>query len=680
MNLTLSTSQKATRALPILSVALASLLSIVCAAPLAAQAVDYGALQQLFNEPVTTSVDGSPQRVSNVPATMEIITAEQIRRSGAKDIPGVLRHVGGLDTMEWGNDDVDVSVRGYDQALAERLLVLVDGRQVYADHYGYTPWSTVPVELSQIRQIEIVKGPSCALFGFNAVGGVINIITYNPLYDELNAIRFSGGTQGTTAGAMTATHVLGGRAVGRIVAGGNLDSDFSTPIPITEITGPRVREHRGELNLTGLVHLNPKTLLEAGASGSLAQINEMGADYQIHDAKYTTDSVQVKLTAESRLGLLQATAYTNWLTETVIPGVATQNYHFRNRVTVAELHDIFKLGANHTLRAAAEYRYDIESSTPTAGANIHYNDFAGSGMWSWNITPSLSLTNALRVDHLLHGREGVFLPGSPFSNASWQRTFTEPNFNSGLVWRSNDANSVRITASRGTQIPSLVASGALLVITPQFIFTGSPLLKPTVVTNYEMGWDHGFTRWNLKFQGAGFHQHNQDLVGLSGGFLITSAGPYFLPSNVGDSDANGLDLELRGMLRKSYRWDLNYRPEWISDHLVPAAQNGVGYVDFEHTTPVELVKADFGWAHARWEMDGYLRYQSATRGLQPARNACTTLVPVAGFVSADARVAYNETNWLTWSIAGQNLTHASQVQTGGPAVERRVLGALSFTF
>ena len=67
------------------------------------QSVDYGALQQLFKEPVTTSVTGSPQWVSEVPATMEIITAEGIRRSGAKDILGVLPHVGGVDTLEWGN-------------------------------------------------------------------------------------------------------------------------------------------------------------------------------------------------------------------------------------------------------------------------------------------------------------------------------------------------------------------------------------------------------------------------------------------------------------------------------------------------------------------------------------------------------------------------------------------------
>src|SRR6202012_6159141 len=100
------------------------------------------------------------------------------------------------------------------------------------------------------------------------------------------------------------------------------------------------------------------------------------------------------------------------------------------------------------------------------------NDFAAGGMWSWEITPALSLNNALRVDHLLHGRDGVFLPGSPFTNADWQRTFTEADFNSGLVWRPNDANSARITVSLVTQIPSLVASGSGRGSVLQFTFTG----------------------------------------------------------------------------------------------------------------------------------------------------------------------------------------------------------------
>src|ERR1700733_11806698 len=185
----------------------AAMFMALLPSPMYGQAVDYGALASLFKEPVTTSVTGSPQRVSEVPATMEIITAEDIRRSGAKDIPGVLRHVGGIDTLEWGNDNIDVGVRGYDQAYSSRLLVLVDGREVYADNYGYTPWSSVPVELGAIRQIEVVKGSN---------------------------------------------------------------SDFSTPIPTPEATALRKHQDRGAIDIDSIIRLSEKMLLGIEVSHSAA--------------------------------------------------------------------------------------------------------------------------------------------------------------------------------------------------------------------------------------------------------------------------------------------------------------------------------------------------------------------------------------------------------------------------
>ncbi|HTF63754.1 MAG TPA: TonB-dependent receptor plug domain-containing protein, partial [Edaphobacter sp.] len=208
--------------------AVAALFVALAPLPLNGQSVNYGALEQLFNEPVTTSVTGSPQRVSDVPATVEIVTAEDIRRSGAKDIPGVLRHVAGVDTLEWGNDNTDVSIRGYNQAFSPRLLVLIDGRQVYADDFGYTPWSSIPIELSAIRQIEVIKGPSSALFGFNAVGGVINIITYNPFFDHVNTVSITGGTQNLVSASAVITPRLGERVAVILSARGSMDDDFST--------------------------------------------------------------------------------------------------------------------------------------------------------------------------------------------------------------------------------------------------------------------------------------------------------------------------------------------------------------------------------------------------------------------------------------------------------------------
>ncbi len=78
-------------------------------------------------------------------------------------------------------------------------------------------------------------------------------------------------------------------------------------------------------------------------------------------------------------------------------------------------------------------------------------------------------------------------------------------------------------------------------------------------------------------------------------------------------------------------------------------------------------------------MDGYLHYQSLTVGLQP-KGLASTLVTIPGFTSVDGRVAYKLTRWMDWSASGQNLSHAHQVQTSGPPVERRVLGGMTASF
>jgi outer membrane receptor for ferrienterochelin and colicins len=681
MNLTLSTSRKSLRAIPILSFALASLLSIILNAPLTAQSVDYGALEQLFKEPVTTSVDGSPQRVSDVPATMEIITAEDIRRSGAKDIPGILRHVGGLDTLEWGNDDVDVGIRGYDQAFSPRLLVLVDGRQVYTDDFSYTPWITVPVELSMIRQIEIIKGPNSALFGFNAAGGVINIITKSPLYDEVNTASATGGTQALGAVSLVATRHFGTRGAVRLSAGGDLDSDFSTPIPATENDLPRTEDYRAAFNLNGVLRLSSKMQLGLDATQSVAEDNEMGPAYSIGVGRYTTSSVKMNLSAESRTGLLHVSGYTNWLKETSTPGADGNAYHFDNRVTVAQIDDTFRVGTQHILRAAMEYRRDLEATTPTTGATLVDNDIAVSGMWSWKLTPAIALTNAIRIDHLVLGRDGYLPPDYPFTDADWNRSHTVLSFNIALVVKPSDTDSLRLMISRGTQLPSLSTSGAFLVDTRYVKMSGSPFINPMTVTNYEIGWDHALAGPHLLVRVSAFHQDNRDLPAVAGESIPTASGAYLVGSNIGSSTANGLELGVMGTLRSHLRWSVAYRPEKITDHLLPFAQNGAAYTEYEQTTPRHLLKANLGWANDRWEIDGFLQYQSTNHGLQPILDdQGTMLTPISAFAAIDGRVAYNLNQRITWAVSGQNLAHASQIQTSGPAVERRVLGTMTFNF
>lgn len=655
---------------------------ILCGCGFAAhsQSLDYGALEQLFREPVTTSITGTPQRVSEVPGKIVIVTAEDIRRSGAHDIPGLLRHVSGIDVMSWTNDGADVGVRGYDQANSPGLLVLIDGRQVQADHNGNTPWSALPVELAAIRQIELVKGPSAALFGFNAVYGVINIVTYNPLYDDINNVSVSAGTHDLVEGSAVGTFRFSDRAALQISGGSRSNQDFSTPIPvlIPGATATRRPDDRLAFNIDGALRLGTAT--ELSVELSHADVNEDGISplYSLSRDRFRTASAKLQLNSDTELGLLQATAYTNSIDQASLPGFANLPVTFNNRLTVVQLQDVFGVGTSHSLRLSAEYRHSAVNTAPITGGRIFYDVMTGGGNWTWKISPAVSLSNAVRFDSLRLGRSGFVPAGFPFSNADWNRTLDNFSFNSGVVWKVNDTDRLRFTVARGSQLPGLSLLGGVLANTPSINYSGFPFLQPTHVTNDEVGWDHALPALNTVLKISAFHIENQGLLSPFGGFTAAAGVAYVGPSNVGDSSANGVEIGFRASFRQYWRWGALYRFEHIVDHFTLGAQQGTRFVDFQHVTPQHMVTANAGWSKARWDIDGYFRYQSATRGLQPAPSGLVSvLVPVNAYVSVDARLAFRLARRVSLSLSGQNLLHATQQQTSGPDVERRVIVTLS---
>ncbi|HUM93964.1 MAG TPA: TonB-dependent receptor [Candidatus Competibacter sp.] len=122
-------------------------------------------------------VSGRPERFSDTAAAVFVITAEDIRRSGATTLPEVLRMVPGLavgriNTSEWG-----ISARGFQSQAANKLLVLVDGRSVYNSLFSGVYWDSQDIVLQDVERIEVVRGPGATTWGANAVNGVINIIT-----------------------------------------------------------------------------------------------------------------------------------------------------------------------------------------------------------------------------------------------------------------------------------------------------------------------------------------------------------------------------------------------------------------------------------------------------------------------------------------------------------------------
>jgi iron complex outermembrane recepter protein len=133
-------------------------------------------LEQLMNESVT-SVSKKQTRLSESSAAIYVITQEDLRRSGAVNIPEALRMVPGLDVARVDANKWAISSRGFNSLYANKLLVLMDGRSVYTPLFAGVHWDAQDTMMEDIDRIEVIRGPGASLWGANAVNGVININT-----------------------------------------------------------------------------------------------------------------------------------------------------------------------------------------------------------------------------------------------------------------------------------------------------------------------------------------------------------------------------------------------------------------------------------------------------------------------------------------------------------------------
>ncbi|NTV96997.1 MAG: TonB-dependent receptor, partial [Thiobacillus sp.] len=144
---------------------------------------------------VVTSVSKKSQTLSETAAAVHVISAEDIRRSGAASIPEALRLAPGVQVSAIGNNKWAVSIRGFADRFANKLLVLVDGRSVYTPLFSGVMWEALDVPLENIARIEVIRGPGAAIWGANAVNGVINIITKSPFDVQGGQVVLAAGSE-----------------------------------------------------------------------------------------------------------------------------------------------------------------------------------------------------------------------------------------------------------------------------------------------------------------------------------------------------------------------------------------------------------------------------------------------------------------------------------------------------
>jgi outer membrane receptor protein involved in Fe transport len=134
----------------------------------------------MFEETVVVTSSRTEERLVNAPATMSVITAQQIELAPARNFAELLRSVPGLNLTQVSARDINVTSRGATGTLATGQLALLDGRSLYQDFFGFVMWDFLPVNLDEIKQVEVIRGPASAMWGANALNGVVNVITKTP--------------------------------------------------------------------------------------------------------------------------------------------------------------------------------------------------------------------------------------------------------------------------------------------------------------------------------------------------------------------------------------------------------------------------------------------------------------------------------------------------------------------
>ena len=161
-----------------LAFALPLLASLIAPARAQKQSINLSdqSLEDLMNIKVT-SVSKKEETLSRTAAAISVITQEDIRRSGAANIPDLLRMVPGLDVAEINGSTWAISARGFNAQYSNKLLVMIDGRIVYTPNFAGVYWDTLDLPLEDIDRIEVIRGPGSSVWGANAVNGVISIFT-----------------------------------------------------------------------------------------------------------------------------------------------------------------------------------------------------------------------------------------------------------------------------------------------------------------------------------------------------------------------------------------------------------------------------------------------------------------------------------------------------------------------
>ena len=414
-----------------------------------------------YEEVVVVSVSKLQERLINAPAAVSIVAASTIESSAAQNYGDLLGKLPGINVVQLSARDINIASRAQNGALVTSQLALVDGRTVYQDFFGFVSWDLLPIQMSEIEQIEVIRGPVSAVWGANAMTGIVNVITKSPRQMEgtTMAIGF-GAIDRSVEGSdlesgllfsLNATHarVVNDRLAFKVSVGaftqsafarptGVIDNGFETPYPAFANQGstqPKL-DVRFDLDLPGETP-NHKLIFAGGIAGNEGIIHTGTGPFDIQASTFLGYG---KLNYQR--GNFKLNVFTNILDgEAPALLVADANgepilFRFANRTFDVELSDFRALGDKHLLSYGGNFRhnsFDL-SLAPRADNRDEFGVYIQDEIF---LSERLSWIIGGRVDKFDVLRRVVFSPRTalllkPAPNhtlrLSFNRAFRAPSF------------------------------------------------------------------------------------------------------------------------------------------------------------------------------------------------------------------------------------------------------------
>ncbi len=610
-------------------------------------------LADLGNVEVTTA-SKEPEAVWKTPAAVFVITQEDIRRSGARNIPEVLRLAPGVEVAQVDSDHWSVGIRGFGAVIASKLLVLIDGRSVYTPLFAGVYWQVQATPLEDIERIEVIRGPGGTIWGANAVDGVINIITRSAKDTQGSMLSLGGGNveQGT----------------GGFRYGGGNGRGFSYRIYGMGFTrGPQFHSDHRNFDDWRMGQAGFRTDWDRGTRDTFTFQGDVYRAIAGETTTYALYSPASQVTVDANAQLTGGNLLARWKrvlndrSDFQVQAYFDRTNHFEP--AFGETRDTFDIDFLHHLTLPGQQNFLWGVGARVSPSNIV------------QIVPTLDFQPRGLTDHIysafvqdeipFFNRQFSLTLGSKFGHNNYNGFDVQPS--ARLLWNRTPRQSFWASVARAVRTPSRIDEDLQLTdyaaTTNQPIFyriEGNHQFRSEKLIAYETGFRTLVTP-SFYLDLAVFYNNYHDVYSFQVGTPFVENTPPPVHTVIPLLTSNGIRGTTKGFevtpdWKPTSWWEL----KTSYSHLEMSMKNGPGSNDpalnrYEGSSPRhQVVIQSFVKLPKKLEFDQTYRYVSALSAQM-----------VKSYSTADAHLSWQTTPELEFSVVGENLLQPRHGEFGG---------------